>query len=148
MSRATRLQPIADLADEEARSAAAALGELRGRYEQEQGRLRELQSYRDEYACRLGGDAAIIRGGQLRDLQAFLAQLNQAVAQQEVALVRIEAELDQYQEAWRAKNARAKAMDKVIDGHRRTERRQDQHREQQAVDEHNGRRTPPGTSRA
>lgn len=140
MSRAGRLQPIAEIAAREADTAAQALAEARGRMEAERNRLRELEAYRDEYATRFSGSATVMRGGDLRDFHAFIGQLNQAIADQEQVLHRLADDMAQHEQAWREKHARAQAMDKVVEGHRRTERQHAERREQKAADEHAGRR--------
>ncbi len=145
MSRARRLQPIAELAGHDADAAAQVLAQARDRVAAERRRLNELETYRDDYGARFGG--GVMRGGSLRDFQAFIAQLNQAIAEQERVLHGLEQELAQYEQTWRDKRTRAQAMERVVEVHRRSERRASERREQQAADEHASRQHPPGGTR-
>jgi flagellar FliJ protein len=100
-------------------------------------RLAELRRYRDEYASGFEGRAAAgIGGAGLRDYQAFLARLDEAVRQQQQIWMRAEAELEFERQRWRDAAVQVRAVEAVGERWRADENREAARREQGESDEH------------
>jgi flagellar FliJ protein len=145
MTKSKRLEPVARIAENRERRAAAELAASRQRLEEQAARLRELISYRDDYsrrfqeAGRQGFDAA-----RMADYRRILAQLAEAIAWQEQRLATLRRDCEQLQRRWADTHTRTAALDKAIDRMRGEERREADRREQGELDEtaqrnrHNG----------
>ncbi|KAB7627178.1 flagellar export protein FliJ [Alkalilimnicola sp. S0819] len=136
MSRAKRMQPVAELADKKADDAARALAEQRRRVDEQRNRLEQLQIFRNEYRAQLRSNAELgIDAHRLRDYHAFIARIDGAIRQQESAVERVESQLPQYHGRWAEAWGRAKALNRVVETHRHNERRSADKREQQTIEE-------------
>lgn len=99
-------------------------------------RLSELQRYRAEYLTGFAGRAATgIAGAGIRDYQAFLARLDEAIGQQQQIVLRAEAELDFERQRWRDAAVQVRAMEAVGERWRREEEREAARLEQGESDE-------------
>jgi flagellar FliJ protein len=79
-------------------------------------RLEELERYRDEYLRGLPDRAANGMHGQgLRDYQAFVARLGDAIRHQAQLVARCELERDFERNRWRDAATQAKAVETVMD---------------------------------
>ena len=99
--------------------------------------LDELLSYRDDYANGLhhkghNGLNAI----QIKDYSLFLARLNKAIEQQQVALNSAADKLAASKQVWTEKQQRAKTIDSVVSRYQQVERREQSRRDQHEGDEH------------
>ncbi len=136
MSRATRLQPVQNLAaDAERRAALRVAGAERSQREAE-GKLSDLERYVEDYQRQYTGRVA---GGigvtELRDYQAFLARLQEAIRQQRAIVSRTRQECDAERLRWQEAAKRNKALEHVADKWREDERRAADRREQNEIDE-------------
>ncbi len=126
-----RFKPIQRIVGNKERQAANALGESLKVRQQEEERLRELRSYHAEYLQRYGETT---RNGasaaQLRDYQVFLDRLEQAIHEQERVAGRARQQCDQNKDQWRERYTRSQVISKVVerlkDGERRAEDKQEQ----------------------
>lgn len=136
MTRSKRIAPVQGLFDDAERRLAQSLAALERRASENAAKLEELERYRSEYeqqfAQRAGGG---IGATSLRDYQAFLARLNEAIRQQRVLLQRAQGERDVERERWRVAARRAKALGCVVEEWRAEERRTNERREQREIDE-------------
>ncbi len=99
-------------------------------------RLEELQRYRDEYVSGFASRAAAGMGGAgLRDYQAFLARLDEAVRQQQQIAARAAVELEFERQHWREAAVRVRAVEVVGERWRADEKRLVARREQNECDE-------------
>lgn len=135
MNRANRLKPVAELESQEADHQAQRLSELHDRVAQETQRLDELQQYRQEYENRLSTGTDMVRGGQLRDAQVFMAQLNEAIAHQQSVVDQAEKEAVEQAQVWREQFARAKALELIMERLHRDERAKAERQVQKGVDD-------------
>ncbi len=137
MKPSQRMQPALELAQERMRTAAVKLADTRLRYEEKQQKLRELESYRDEYMqglLRKSRDGLHVT--QMKDYNLFLERLNQAIRQQHHMVQGVRMELEQCAEHWRQEQVRVNALDKVIEHKVKAERREADRQEQLETNEH------------
>ncbi|TBR37201.1 MULTISPECIES: flagellar export protein FliJ [Dyella] len=132
-SRSVRLQPAADVAREKREGATQRLAEQQGRVQNAEQQLGELQRYKAEYALQAGGTGMTVSA--LLNRQQFMDRIDQAIEQQQFEVQRQRRQLDQVRGEWRDAHARERALDSVIDNARNLERKAEDRREQNAIDE-------------
>lgn len=136
MRRAQRLAPVQTLFDDRERRLAQSLAGYERRVVDSETKLNELERYRTEYerqfTQRASGGVGV---ADLRDYQAFLARLNEAIRHQRTLVQRAQAERDAERQRWQESARRAKALDHVVDAWRADERRAADKREQRDADE-------------
>src|SRR5262245_22165616 len=136
MTRAKRLAPVQTLVEDNERRVAQSLAAFERRVAESEAKLQELERYRREYeqqfAQRAGQGLGVI---ELRDYQAFLARLADAIKQQHGLVQRARAERDAERLRWQDAARRAKAIDHVVDQWQAEERRAVDRREQRDSDE-------------
>lgn len=135
MNRAKRLQPVADLEAREADRQAQTLSGLNEHVARERRRLEELVQYREEYEARCADRNTIMRAGRLVELQAFMAQLSDAIERQRSAVAQAEERAGDQEQAWREQRAKAKALALIVERHRRDEVRKLERQAQRNADE-------------
>ena len=106
-----------------------------------EAKLQELERYRADYdkqfAQRAGGGIGVTA---LRDYQAFLARLSEAIKQQQAVVKRAQSERDAERLRWQEAAKRAKALGHVVEQWQTEERRASDRREQRESDERAQRR--------
>ena len=137
MNSCKRMQPVAEMAQQQAEAAAQSVAECNRAYESLRRQLDELHSYRDDYANGLRhkgcqGFNAI----QIKDYRLFLERLNRAIEQQQVILSSAGIRLAASKQVLIEKQQRAKAIDSVVSRYRQAERREQSRRDQREGDEH------------
>lgn len=136
MSRAKRIEPVQDIAEDREKKLAVSLVAFERRVSEAETKQQELERYRleyqQQYAQRAGKGMGV---AELRDYQAFLARLNEAVKQQQAVVQRARAERDAERTRWQEAARKAKALDHVIDKWNAEERRVQDRREQRESDE-------------
>jgi flagellar FliJ protein len=137
--RSTRLAPAADHAREKREAAAQRLAEQQNRLQAAEHQLSELRRYRAEYA--LDGAAAVAVTALL-NRQHFVERIDRAIAQQLLEVERQRRLLDQAGASWRAAHARERALESVIGQAREQERKSEERREQNDIDERMQHRQP------
>lgn len=139
MIRASRLEPLADLAGmaevDAARRLAAAVKVMQSK----EAELGKLRSYLAEYRQQTEQNVAT-GSDRLQSTRAFLAKLSDAVAHQQAELAKAVERYRLDSERWRASHQRAQALDKVVDRAEREALRALRQREQAELDEHAARR--------
>lgn len=136
MTRSERMQPVQRAVGHEERELAGRLAESDRRLADAEKRLAELESYQAEYARTLGERvSAGISVTGLRDYQAFLARLCEAVRAQARSVAAMRAERDAAQGVWRTAAQRAKAIDQVVERWQAEERVVQDRKEQKDIDE-------------
>lgn len=136
MSRSKRLQPVQQITETREKEAARALGECQQQLAQLQQQLTELERYREEYRghYQQSGNAGIT-AQRLLQLQQFLAKIDQAIEQQQQAIINGEAQCEVKKQLWFQARGRTQALDKVAERYRDDERQQQNRREQKENDE-------------
>src|SRR4051812_17422798 len=136
MNRSKRMQPVQDLMDDAEKRLARSLALFEKRVHEAESKLSELERYLGEYqkqfAQRAGQGIGVL---ELRDYQAFLARLNDAIRQQRGVVQRAAAERDGERTRWQEAARRAKAIDHVVDQWQVQERKAGDRLEQIEIDE-------------
>lgn len=136
MSRAKRIEPVQDLVEDAERRLAMSVAGFEKRVKEAETKLQELERYRLEYQQQFSQRAGRGMGAtELRDYQAFLARLDDAIRQQHLAVQRVQADRDMERQKWQKAAIKAKALDHVVDKWRAEERRVQDQREQRDSDE-------------
>ena len=136
MNRSKRMQPVQELMEDAEKRLARTLAGSEKRLHESESKLGELERYLGEYqkqfTQRVGQGIGVL---ELRDYQAFLARLNDAIRQQRGVVQRAAAERDVERTRWQEAARRAKAIDHVVDQWQLQERRAEDRREQIEIDE-------------
>lgn len=137
MNNNFKLQTLLDLSHARMDDAARQLGQLLSSEQEGARKLAMLKQYRDEYqrgfqeASRQGLEQA-----QWANYQAFLARLDQAVAQQQAALEQSKQRTSDGQKAWLAQRNKTRAFDTLSQRHRSESLKAEARAEQKLTDEH------------
>lgn len=135
VDKSQRLQPVIRVADDRERKAAQAFGEARQVAANQEGRLNDLKTYRQEYISRFESlGRAGLTGAQIRDYQRFLEQLDRAIQQQEQAVSQARSQVEDSKASWVNKNTKATAIRNVADRFRRSEEQQAARADQKETD--------------
>jgi flagellar protein FliJ len=136
MTRAKRLQPVQDLVDDTQRRLAASLATAERRLSESEAKLQELERYRSEYEQQFSQSAGRgIGAAALRDYQAFLARLGEAIRQQDALVQRVRSDRDAERLRWQDAAKRARALGHVVEQWQNEELRTADRREQRETDE-------------
>jgi len=138
--RADRLQPAADQAKQRSEDAVLKLAEQQQRLAKAERQLMELRGYRQEYATPPGVGG--LTATALMNRQQFVERIDRAIEQQVLEIERQRRLLDQMRGLWRDARAREAALDNVIDRYREQERKAEERREQNDIDERMQHRRP------
>ena len=111
MSPTQRLQLVQRVTDEKQRQHARRLAQSRTRVAQCEAKLKELQGYHASYVREFDQRAASgIGGAGIREFQAFLAKLAEAVRQQEDLLRKAQSESDAERSDWQGAAQRSSSV--------------------------------------
>jgi flagellar FliJ protein len=136
MTRTKRIAPVQTLFDDNERRLAQSLAAYERRVTDSETKLGELERYRSEYEKQFTHSAGRGMGvTELRDYQAFLARLSEAIRQQRTLTQRAQIERDAERQRWQEAARRAKALEVVVDGWKAEERRAIDKRDQRETDE-------------
>lgn len=139
VSRADRLQPVVELAEEKAEDAVRVLATQQRALADAEHQLVELRKYRNEYAEMPDG----IGISALLNRQQFLLKIDMAIVQQLGEVQRREQALEHARLLWTNARGRAKALDSVTTKYREQERKSEDRREQSQADERSQYRRNP-----
>lgn len=141
MTRAKRMKPVQNLLDDSEKRLALGLATVERKVAEAEAKLQELERYRGDYdkqfAQRAGNGIGVTA---LRDYQAFLARLSEAIRQQQAVVKRAHSERDAERARWQEAAKRAKALGHVVEQWQTEERRASDRREQRETDERAQRR--------
>ncbi len=141
MKKSSRIQPLKNLASRHEQQAARVLGQSQTQLGQQQGRLQELFSYRQEYQQRFHLQAKNgIGGAQLQAYQSFMQQLDEAIRQQRRQIEQSEQTCHMVTAQWREKHIRTQVLDKTIQRLQLKEARQAEKIQQRESDDRAGNR--------
>ena len=134
--RARRMAPVLDMALDEERKAAKALGDAQRQLEEAGGRLRDLQYYAGEYekGWTQRGSQGVSREW-LINYQQFMSQMQTAIEQQKQTLTWHQQSLERAREAWRQRYQRVEALRKLIERYQEEARARADKQEQKLLDE-------------
>ncbi|MBN3563518.1 flagellar export protein FliJ [Aliamphritea spongicola] len=136
MKRSKRLEIVLEQAERKRKQADQLLADSQGRVQKGLETMQQLEQYYAEYANNFYANGA---GGvnvqQLDTHQAFMQKIRAAIEQQRLAIESDQQHLEKVREHWKAAYGHFKAIDSVIDKAREDERRVDEKKQQQQIDE-------------
>lgn len=137
MNSSKRMQPVAEIAQQQADAAARSVAECNQIYTDMRKQLDELLAYRDDYAngLRHKGHEGL-KANQIKDYSLFMERLNKAIEQQQAVLNSAGSKLAASKQLWIEKQQRARTIDSVVSRYQQVERREQSRREQRDGDEH------------
>ena len=136
MKRAKRLEPVQQIVDDAQRRLALSVAAFEKRVLEGETKLQELQRYKGEYEQQFSQRAGRgIGATDLRDYQAFLARLAEAIKQQQALVVRARAEHQAERVKWQEALKRSKALGHVVERWQAEERHMNERRDQRDSEE-------------
>ena len=136
MQRAKRLEPVQQIVDDAQRRLAMSVAAHEKRVLDGETKLQELQRYKGEYEQQFSARAGRgIGATDLRDYQAFLARLAEAIKQQQALVARARAEHQAERVKWQEALKRSKALGHVVERWQAEERHMNDRRDQRESDE-------------
>ena len=135
MSRAKRMQPVADVAQHRQDQAAQRMGSQQLQLAQQEKRLEDLRNYRDEYNGRFYSDGQVMAAVQVREYRLFLARLDQAIDEQTQHVEMARQALERSHKDWSACRVQTDAINKAIERMQADEQQVERRREQGQNDE-------------
>lgn len=143
MKRAKRLEPVQHIVDEAQKRLAMSVAAFEKRLLDGEKKLEELVRYKAEYEQgfqqRAAGGIGVM---EMRDYQAFLARLAEAIKQQQALVNRARAEHEAERVKWQEALKRSKALGHVVERWHAEERHVTERREQRESDERAQRKIP------
>ncbi|WP_122600246.1 flagellar export protein FliJ [Pseudomonas viridiflava] len=136
VSRAARLAPVVDMAEQAEKTAAQRLGYFQGQVKVAESKLADLNAFRLDYSQQwIVRGSTGVSGQWLLGFQGFLAQLDTAVDQQRQSLVWHQNKLDKAREEWQQAFAKVEGLRKLVQRYREEAQRLEDKREQKLLDE-------------
>ncbi|KAA0876617.1 flagellar export protein FliJ [Nitrincola tapanii] len=141
--RSQRLNLVLDLAKRKQAQADRFLAEATQRVQQAEAQREQLQKYLLEYQMQFtqAGQQGL-SPAQLQNHQAFINRLQTALRQQAQTLNLAQQQLEQVTRHWQETYAQTQGVDKLTQKVLQEEQRQQDKKEQQAIDERAQHRTP------
>lgn len=140
MLRSRRLGVVLAVEERREQAALEKLTRARQLLDQQLQRLQELQQYQADYRDQMRkSQHGVVSITRLQGWQAFIAQLDQVIGQQETQVGRAEAQFEECRQGWQRAYERRRGMEKHIEICHRQEQREQDIREQKQMDEASGR---------
>lgn len=140
MLRSQRLVVVLSLEERKEQEALERMGEARKLVDQQREQVENLNRYQQEYRQQIrDSQQGVVQVSRLQAWQAFIAQLDQVIRQQQVQLEQAEKVFEARKQEWQQAWERRRGMEKYIDTCRQQERREQDLREQKLSDEAAGR---------
>ena len=136
MNSSERFKPVLKVAENREASAARKFGLSQKEQQEQEGKLENLRQYHAEYLSKFQQSASSgISAGQLREYQAFLCKLEQAIAEQEEVVRKSKQISYEHKQEWTEKHIRTQSMDKAMGRMVADEHKQQEALEQKMSDE-------------
>lgn len=140
MLRSQRLAVVLALEERKEREALERMGDARKLVDQQREQVENLNRYQEEYRQQIrNSQQGVVQVSRLQAWQAFIAQLDQVIRQQQTQLDQAEKVFEVRKQEWQQAWERRRGMGKYIDTCRQQERREQDLREQKLSDEAAGR---------
>lgn len=140
MLRSRRLAVVLRLEEQKEQEALERMGEARKQVEQQREQVENLHRYQQEYRDQIRrSQQGVVQVARLQAWQAFIAQLDQVIRQQQKQLEQVEKVFETRKKAWQEAWERRRGMEKYIESCRQQEQREQDVREQKLADEAAGR---------
>jgi flagellar FliJ protein len=136
MTRSERMAPVQQVLEQGEQARARELGDAQRRLAEAETKLAELTTYHAEYMVAFRKRAEDgISVTRLRDFQAFIARLEQALVQQQKIVALAREQVAAQRSSWQGAARQVKAVESVVDRWRSVELRVADRREQKDMDE-------------
>ena len=133
--RSKRMQPVAQHAEQKEQDAVRLFVQAQQALADAEQQLQQLMAYREEYSRSDTSQGA--RGmHQVRNLQAFISNLGQAIEQAHINIENRKQVCERYRQAWLKTRSRSQALNRVVEKYQLEELKQQEQREQKEQDEH------------
>lgn len=140
MLRSQRLAVVLALEERKEREALERMGEARKLVDQQREQVDNLNRYQQEYRQQIrNSQQGVVQVTRLQAWQAFIAQLDQVIRQQQTQLDQAEKVFEVRKQEWQQAWERRRGMEKYVDTCQQQERREQDLREQKLSDEAAGR---------
>lgn len=136
MLRSRRLAVVLALEQRREDAALDELNRARQQLQQQQQRLEQLRDYQTEYRNQMrNSQQGVVPVSRLQGWQAFIAQLDQVIGQQQRQVQTAAEQFEQQRQQWRDAYERRRGMARHIDACRSQEQRDQDLRDQKIQDE-------------
>lgn len=136
MLRSQRLQVVLKLEEQKEHQALEKMAEAQQAHEAQRQQIDNLERYQQEYREQIRANQhGVVPVSRLQAWQAFIAQLDQVIVQQQTVLEQAKARLDVRCAEWQSAWERRRGMEKYIETCRRQEQQELDAREQKLADE-------------
>lgn len=140
MLRSRRLEVVLSLEERKEQEALERMGEARKLVEQQREQVQNLNRYQQEYRHQIrNSQQGVVQVSRLQAWQAFIAQLDQVIRQQQKQLEQAEQVFEARKQEWQQAWERRRGMEKYIETCRQQEQKEQDLREQKLSDEAAGR---------
>ncbi|MAO14992.1 flagellar export protein FliJ [Marinobacter sp.] len=140
MLRSRRLEPVLALEERKEQEALERMGEARKQAEAHREQVENLERYQQEYRDQIrANQQGMVPVARLQAWQAFIAQLDQVIAQQNRQLQQAEQVFEVRRKEWQQAWERRRGMEKYIESCRQQEQRDQDMKDQKLADEAAGR---------
>ncbi|MCF4995141.1 flagella biosynthesis chaperone FliJ [Pseudomonas syringae] len=135
-SRAARLAPVVDMAEQAEKTAVQRMGHFQGQVKLAESKLADLEAFRLDYSEQwIARGSGGVSGQWLLGYQGFLAQLGTAIDQQRQSLQWHQNQFVKSRDAWQQAFARVEGLRKLVQRYRDEAQRAEDKREQKLLDE-------------
>ncbi len=136
MSSSKKLQPVANLAKLNERSAAKQHGSVMRELQKQENQLNELINYRNQYldAFKTASEAGL-SAIQMQDYRIFLQRLDDAIGQQQQNVNNGRQNTQASQTKWMDTRNKSKMINKVVENRQQLENQQVEKREQRELED-------------
>lgn len=136
MKKSARLAPLLKLEQNREQEKVRALGDARSSVAAEEEKLKQLMDYRGEYERMVTQEGSQgISASRLQGYHQFLNRLTVAITQQEQQLEVVRQQESAAQQDWFQQRGAVKRMDTLVERNVKQELREEDKREQKALDE-------------
>jgi len=135
MTKSKRFEPIHEIANNSANDLSREVADAERRLADVERQLEQLKSYRSDYLTRSSSDPAAVDAVRLQNFRMFLDRLGDAIRLQADVVAGARAEYEAKRMRWSEKRVEAEALGKVVERFRVDERRIQDKRDQNEMDE-------------
>ncbi|MCM0611526.1 flagellar export protein FliJ [Marinobacter sediminum] len=140
MLRSRRLEVVLALEERKEQEALERMGEARQAVDQQREQVENLNRYQQEYRDQIrSSQYGVVQVSRLQAWQAFIAQLDQVIRQQQTLLAQAEEVFEARRQEWLQAWERRRGMEKYIETCRRQEQKEQDLRDQKLSDDAAGR---------
>ena len=135
MLSSKRLKPIVNLAEMSEENEARKMGEKQGRMQTSSDQLSSLELMRNEYVEKFQASGTLVGAIQLQEFRRFMSKLDQAIIQQNDAVIKSASDFNYQRQNWIQAHSRKRSLEKVSDKCRQNEQKIQDKKEQNEMDE-------------